>query len=629
MKKEVSIIDLIPEEDVASGQHTPIGESLWREPSVGLADDEIQKEALGLTDVPASLHGGEVLDFQGIPENPGLSRELGDDEETDYFGAEAVGVDDMPPENYREGIEALAKLLNEDNLRLKSIIKSANNVKLFVDKTNKEGAMINELDKLEKILRQNGKTAEANFIQSIKKEAGTAGSVVGGMAGITAGVLTSLVPGLAIVPLPIRIMVTGNVGIAIGNKIQDYFESNTRAKTELDQATKDAINLKMKLSQYGVYDQELQQLADGTLSPAQLVDNFRKTGRKTYVEQNLLRLAQQYVDANNKITNSFKQAYSSVGGEAKLPIVERTPVQPPTLPTQPEAKTEGRTGPIASPARSTAKGSITRLGDPFTYDKNPNGEGYIIVSAPANAQHTIGRVIKPGAPGFAEIQAADPAAQKAAQPVAESAPIASETPEAQTPEVTPPISSNDLPVEFEPSKERITAILSKFLNGVPLVMSTGSGQALTSDVKKARRLAERYMKGIADTNDPQERLGIIATTLAEEFGSKIEAGMRERLSKISPLSPTASDVEKEKRASDLRGLFNGLIWQALREAWAKYKNAPLKNAPTEQSEARRLQRLERQDERDARQIARNERRASAKKEARYNLIDQLHKISKS
>lgn len=104
-EKGFSIQDLVPPEDVASGQHQPSGENLWAVPSFAdddIEDDEdIKKEALGLTSVPQSLYGGEVLTLPGSPQPPGLSREMGDDEETDLFGAESDIVD-APPEHYKE-----------------------------------------------------------------------------------------------------------------------------------------------------------------------------------------------------------------------------------------------------------------------------------------------------------------------------------------------------------------------------------------------------------------------------------------------------------------------------------------------------------------------------------------------
>lgn len=683
MKKQLSINDLVPEEDVASGQHTPAGEVMWASPTVGLADDEeeFQKEALGLTDIPASLHGGEVLDFQGIPENPGLSRELGDDEETDYFGAEDVGVDDLPPENYRNDLEALAKLLNnESKLKLKSIIKSANNINLFVDRINNEVAMINDLNKLERLLRQEGRNTEANLILGLKKEAGVAGGVAGAVAGAA---LLSVFPPTMLIPIPVKMIIGG----AAGSAIQNYLTSNPRAQEELKQQSQAATDLGLKLKQYGVYETELQQLADNKISAQQLVDNLRTTGRKTYGDQKLLQLAQQYIVANNRVTGSVQAAYKAVGGtESKEEIADPT-----TVPNVQE-----RTGPIASPARTGRKGSITIPGDPYTYEKNPKGEGYVVVSGPSS----IGAVLKPGTEAYEKVKAADPGAQAptatdpkakarelflqgntlAGQGKFEEAAAAyqqsydlmptpeslfnvgksyhdggnaqkalevfskykntypeewtkneSMVPEGIRNQLTdkPAISANEIPEQFKATRESISYVLSKFLRGVPVTMSISSGQGLTSDTKRARRLAEKYMKGMADTNQPEERVGIVATTLAEEFGARIESGMKARLDRVQPLPPNASETEKKKREDDLRGLFNGLIWQALREGWAKYKNAPLKKAPTERSEDRRLNKIDRQDERDVRKIERQERRASARKEARYSLIEQLHKVVSS
>lgn len=106
---EFSSADIIPTEEVASGMHTPTGEMMYAIPNKA-DDDEIEedegmnKSALGLTSVPQSLYGGNVLDPHGSPEPPGLSREYGDDEETDLFGASEEGVD-FPPEHYKEQAE--------------------------------------------------------------------------------------------------------------------------------------------------------------------------------------------------------------------------------------------------------------------------------------------------------------------------------------------------------------------------------------------------------------------------------------------------------------------------------------------------------------------------------------------
>ena len=103
-KSEFIIDNLIPSEEVASGAHVPVGEVMFAIPNK--ADDEeieeenMNKKALGLTSIPQSTTGGEVLELPGAPQPPGLSRETGDDEETDLFGAEEEGVD-FPPEHYK------------------------------------------------------------------------------------------------------------------------------------------------------------------------------------------------------------------------------------------------------------------------------------------------------------------------------------------------------------------------------------------------------------------------------------------------------------------------------------------------------------------------------------------------
>lgn len=96
--------DLIPSEETASGMHTPVGENMFAIPNKAdddeVEEESIEKEALGLTSMPQSLYGGEVLDLPGAPQPSGLSREQGEDEETEFFGAKEEGVD-LPPEHYK------------------------------------------------------------------------------------------------------------------------------------------------------------------------------------------------------------------------------------------------------------------------------------------------------------------------------------------------------------------------------------------------------------------------------------------------------------------------------------------------------------------------------------------------
>ena len=84
-KEDFSIDNLIPEEEAVSGMHEPSGDNLWTVPSMG--EENLKKDALGLTSIPQSINGGELLQLPGAPQPPGLSREVGDDEETDFFGA--------------------------------------------------------------------------------------------------------------------------------------------------------------------------------------------------------------------------------------------------------------------------------------------------------------------------------------------------------------------------------------------------------------------------------------------------------------------------------------------------------------------------------------------------------------
>jgi hypothetical protein len=112
------LIDLLRgndnEDKASSGMHWPNEDvSGWDVQNVAddedtvdckLSDIELEnilgqyfdKKALGLTDIPASIgqsfqvedgSGSEVLGSSGVPQNPGLSREDGDDEETDFYGA--------------------------------------------------------------------------------------------------------------------------------------------------------------------------------------------------------------------------------------------------------------------------------------------------------------------------------------------------------------------------------------------------------------------------------------------------------------------------------------------------------------------------------------------------------------
>ena len=95
---DTSILNVNPaatSKDVASGQHMVDGDH-WSHASINYS---LKKQSLGLTSIPASTTGGEVLALPGIPENPGLKRDEGD--EIDYFGGNSELVDEIPPGNYK------------------------------------------------------------------------------------------------------------------------------------------------------------------------------------------------------------------------------------------------------------------------------------------------------------------------------------------------------------------------------------------------------------------------------------------------------------------------------------------------------------------------------------------------
>lgn len=56
-------------------------------------------------------------------------------------------------------------------------------------------------------------------------------------------------------------------------------------------------------------------------------------------------------------------------------------------------------------SKTAARGSITRPGDPYTYDVHPEG-GYFVASAPEQERHRVGARIQPGDPGYGKVRAA-------------------------------------------------------------------------------------------------------------------------------------------------------------------------------------------------------------------------------
>jgi hypothetical protein len=80
--------------DVASGQHMVDGDQWVHQSS---KTNSLKKRSMGLTSIPSSTTGGELLSLPGTPENPGLQIDEGD--ETDFFGATDDLVGEVPPKN--------------------------------------------------------------------------------------------------------------------------------------------------------------------------------------------------------------------------------------------------------------------------------------------------------------------------------------------------------------------------------------------------------------------------------------------------------------------------------------------------------------------------------------------------
>jgi hypothetical protein len=153
-----------------SGMHMVNPDTHWSYPSVGLADDsdeeegDLKKEALGLTDIPASVDGGEVLDFAGIPQNPGLSRESGEDEETDYFGAESEIMEEVPPKNKRyKTYEYLGDLVDEEELNFFDFLE---------DTVKTTRSYLEHVGDLHKALLKIGNSEDALVLYHILKRSG-------------------------------------------------------------------------------------------------------------------------------------------------------------------------------------------------------------------------------------------------------------------------------------------------------------------------------------------------------------------------------------------------------------------------------------------------------------------------
>ncbi len=653
--KDLPIELLNTQTEVASGQHMP-ADNAWSMPDINLAiddeDEDIVKEALGLLDIPASIDGGEVLNFQGSPENPGLSRE---GEEVDFFGAEAE-PDDLPPKNNLKISKSIIKYIKSINT---TFLKSNQEVFKFMDK---------ELKDLELKLKKAGKQAELDLIFKIKKEAGGTGALVGSGLGLLAGLL----PGVSVVPASIRMVMGG----AAGHLIQEYIFNNPKFKTALEQQAATLSEIQQKLTAYGVTHDELLKLSNHELTPETLIEHMVKRGARMPAgwKEPIKTLALQYVTIADKMVEVFKQAQA-----ATTPAQSQVEAPQERVVTQPEARTE--------PQVTQNKGSITRPGDPYTYGKNPNGEGYIVVSAPPGKEGVVGRVLAPGTEAYELVKAADPEAGELNQPEtaktqarkmfqeAQDATLNNEHAKAaelyqksydllptgnalfnagkayyesgdgskaldifkkykeQYPEdwtknlkLIPqmirdklePLSASRLEEGLIPTPEKIQAVLERLLQGGVVKVQTQEGMGTALDSDRVRKLTRRYVEAIAKSQNKdgfksiEESLPLVAHRISAEFGKAIE----ERLQ---------THLDQGEDARQLEGVLNGAVWQALRKGWAQWQHAAFREQPTPHSQERRTNKINRQDEHWSEKAERELRREKAKREARRLLVESFHK----
>jgi hypothetical protein len=115
--EEVSLDFLVNPSEFVSGMHMVNEENHWSYPNS--AEDDIEKQATGLTSLLSSSEGaggGEVLQQQRVPQPPGQRRDLGDDEDLEFFLAS--GPLDLPPKNRKyqevyEGDEPTEEMMDD------------------------------------------------------------------------------------------------------------------------------------------------------------------------------------------------------------------------------------------------------------------------------------------------------------------------------------------------------------------------------------------------------------------------------------------------------------------------------------------------------------------------------------
>lgn len=212
------------ETEAISGMHMPSGENLWASPADDEEveeEDDIKKEALGLTGIP----GEQSKDYQ--LEQPFHIKD------PDNVGVIDVDtVVDLHPTNKAEDSEAentMDKLLSE---------------------------LVDELDK-------RGYKEQAILV---KESQSTAGTLAAGGAGSALGLLAGIIPGINMIPAPLRMALGGTAGMALYR----YLSGNPEEKDRATQLADQIMELAQKLVSYGANDQDIEDLIDHKVKPGDL-----------------------------------------------------------------------------------------------------------------------------------------------------------------------------------------------------------------------------------------------------------------------------------------------------------------------------------------------------------------------
>lgn len=583
--------------DVISGQHTPTGETMWSIPN-DLSDDalleELTKEALGLTDIPASSESSNEI----ISEVPKDNFVIGDDEQTEYFGANE-DVPDLPP---------------------------------MINKYQSIGAnMLKELKDLEKkVLKAGYKEKISELIkesQTVTPE-GVAGGWAGGTAGSTAG---GLLGGLLGAPMAIPGAVSGGILGAI----KGYFGEEKATKAE--QLNRKVTSLEDRLRSYGVIDTELEQLREGRIKPGYLNAPLMQRNKIREGDyQTVTSIAQQYVDAyaeykqflsyldaaHNKYEEEKRQKQEQ--GRVQLHPVEQEGTKLDTSRAPMTRRVSQYLFPEDDNVRSVQMLINSILSDTGTFDASQytglreQFPGGIEVDGLWGNETT--KAWNAVVPQYAIGGKNQPQSSQEALTIIKQ--VVEKLPDKETPDVVAPeqptpeseLSYQGLPAHVVPSPTNIAKVLQK--------LSSGDTE-IESDLKisgdRIKRITERYIRQIVKSEENNDKtqvnvehnINYVAQLISSSFSDEI----------IKELNNTKHTKDPPGRNLQQK-TFNSLVWTYLRRVWADSKDATFRKNPTEHSINRRNRKVQRQENRWSGKEA-SENRAGAKIASRQWLLDGL------